>query len=52
MTSQAAAEVAAELTGITVDFGPVRTLHGVDLSLRAGEIHALMGENGAAASRR
>ena len=43
-------ETAVAMTGITVDFGPVRTLHGVDLELRAGEIHALMGENGAGKS--
>ena len=44
------AEVIARMRGVTVDFGPVRTLHGVDLDLRAGEIHALMGENGAGKS--
>src|SRR5699024_8517053 len=44
------AAVAVEMRGITVDFGPVRTLHGVDLVLRPGEIHALMGENGAGKS--
>ncbi|MGP9582876.1 MULTISPECIES: sugar ABC transporter ATP-binding protein [unclassified Brachybacterium] len=42
--------MAVEMRGITVDFGPVRTLHGVDLVLRPGEIHALMGENGAGKS--
>lgn len=44
------AAVTAEMRGIAVDFGPVRALHGVDLDLRAGEIHALMGENGAGKS--
>ena len=29
-------ETAVAMTGITVDFGPVRTLRGVDLELRAG----------------
>src|SRR5699024_9885321 len=38
------------MTGITVDFGPVRALHEVDLTLQPGEIHALMGENGAGKS--
>jgi len=39
-----------EMTGISVVFGPVRALDGVDLRLRAGEVHALMGENGAGKS--
>lgn len=39
-----------ELRGITKSFGAVRALQGVDLTLRAGEIHALAGENGAGKS--
>ncbi|WP_228122589.1 sugar ABC transporter ATP-binding protein [Saccharothrix syringae] len=31
-------------------FGPVRALRGVSLALRAGEVHALVGENGAGKS--
>ena len=52
MTGGDAETVAARvrMTGITVDFGPVRALHEVDLTLRPGEIHALMGENGAGKS--
>jgi monosaccharide-transporting ATPase len=42
--------VLVEMTGITVAFGSVRALDGVDLRLRAGEVHALMGENGAGKS--
>lgn len=39
-----------EATGVTKSFGGVKVLHGVDLRLRAGEVHALMGENGAGKS--
>jgi ABC-type sugar transport system ATPase subunit len=38
------------LRGLTRRFGGVRALDGVDFSLRAGEIHALLGENGAGKS--
>ncbi len=40
----------AELRGITVEFPGVKALDGVDLTLRAGEVHTLMGENGAGKS--
>lgn len=36
--------------GVTKVFGGVKALDGVALTLRAGEIHALMGENGAGKS--
>ncbi|GGM33220.1 sugar ABC transporter ATP-binding protein [Promicromonospora citrea] len=49
MTQQTPPPV-VELTGVTVEFPPVKALDGVDLHLRPGEIHALMGENGAGKS--
>ncbi|TQS74061.1 sugar ABC transporter ATP-binding protein [Rhodobacteraceae bacterium] len=39
-----------ELSGIKKSFGKIEVLHGVDLSVRAGEVHALLGENGAGKS--
>ncbi len=36
--------------GVSKRFGAVRALHRVDLTVRAGEIHSLMGENGAGKS--
>ncbi len=39
-----------ELKGIRKSFYGVEVLHGVDFSLRAGTVHALMGENGAGKS--
>ena len=39
-----------ELHGIRKSFGKIEVLHGVDLHVRAGEVHALLGENGAGKS--
>jgi ribose transport system ATP-binding protein len=39
-----------ELSGITKSFGGVAALTDVDFTLRAGEIHGLVGENGAGKS--
>ncbi|TDD70046.1 sugar ABC transporter ATP-binding protein [Jiangella aurantiaca] len=38
------------MSGIEKSFLGVQVLHGVDLDLRAGEVHALIGENGAGKS--
>lgn len=38
------------LKGIEKSFGPVSVLKGVEFDVRAGEVHALMGENGAGKS--
>ncbi|EKE69631.1 sugar ABC transporter ATP-binding protein [Celeribacter baekdonensis] len=38
------------LKGISKSFGPIEVLHDVDFELRPGEIHALIGENGAGKS--
>ncbi|MBE9604289.1 sugar ABC transporter ATP-binding protein [Acetobacteraceae bacterium H6797] len=43
-------EALLELRGLTKTFGRLRALDGVDFTLRAGEIHALLGENGAGKS--
>ncbi|WP_449044524.1 sugar ABC transporter ATP-binding protein [Paracoccus versutus] len=39
-----------ELKGIRKSFGKIEVLHGVDMAVRAGEVHALLGENGAGKS--
>ena len=39
-----------EMKGIEIQFPGVKALDKVDFSLRAGEIHALLGENGAGKS--
>lgn len=38
------------LRGVTKRYGPVHANTGVDLDVRAGEIHAILGENGAGKS--
>ena len=48
MPTEAAPIIA--LRGVEKSFGPVQVLRGVDFDLRAGEVHALMGENGAGKS--
>jgi ABC-type uncharacterized transport system ATPase subunit len=46
----AAADALLEARGIAKRFGKLTALDGVDFSLRAGEVHALVGENGAGKS--
>ena len=38
------------MTGIVKEFPGVRALDGVDLDVRAGEVHCLLGQNGAGKS--
>ena len=42
--------VVVEMRAISIEFPGVKALQDVDLTLRPGEIHALMGENGAGKS--
>lgn len=38
------------LNGVSRSFGPIEVLHGVDIALHPGRVHALIGENGAGKS--
>ncbi|HEX9064756.1 MAG TPA: ATP-binding cassette domain-containing protein, partial [Streptosporangiaceae bacterium] len=42
-----AADPVVSVSGLTVRFGPVRALDGIDLDIRPGQVIALAGENGA-----
>ena len=45
-----AAQIVLEAKGVSKSFGTHLALDGVDLALRAGQVHALVGENGAGKS--
>jgi ribose transport system ATP-binding protein len=45
-----ATELLLEATGVSKTYGAVVALHGASLAVRAGEVHALMGANGAGKS--
>lgn len=38
------------LQGVSKSFGPIEVLHGADIALHPGRVHALIGENGAGKS--
>ncbi|NYD57410.1 ribose transport system ATP-binding protein [Nocardioides marinisabuli] len=50
MTEQPRPAPLLEMRGITKTFPGVRALGGVDLEVRAGEVHCLLGQNGAGKS--
>ncbi|MDI1464401.1 sugar ABC transporter ATP-binding protein [Catellatospora sp. KI3] len=48
--AQEAGEVVLRLSGVVKTFPGVRALDGVELEVRAGEVHCLLGQNGAGKS--
>ncbi|MBN9060796.1 MAG: ATP-binding cassette domain-containing protein, partial [Rhizobiales bacterium] len=42
--------MALELAGVVREYGPVRARDGANLSVRRGEVHGLIGQNGAGKS--
>ncbi|MDR1133341.1 MAG: sugar ABC transporter ATP-binding protein [Synergistaceae bacterium] len=48
--NESSADVILRMSGIKKSFASVEVLHGVDFTLKRGEIHALIGENGAGKS--
>ncbi len=50
MTANPTTAPLLQMTGIVKEFPGVRALDGVDLDVRAGEVHCLLGQNGAGKS--
>ena len=50
MTTKAPGKVLLEMKGIGKSFPGVKALEGVNLTIREGQVHALLGENGAGKS--
>src|SRR5688500_14788801 len=50
MTDSTTDQTLLTMTGIVKQFPGVRALDGVDLDVRAGEVHCLLGQNGAGKS--
>jgi ABC-type sugar transport system ATPase subunit len=50
MTAEVAAQALLEMKGIGKSFPGVKALEGVNLTIRQGQVHALLGENGAGKS--
>ena len=50
MNAAASNDFAVRMVGVSKSFGGVHALDGVDLEVRVGEIHALLGGNGAGKS--
>ncbi len=48
--SEAMSEAVLSLSGVSKSFGRIEVLHDIDLTLRRGEVQALIGENGAGKS--
>ncbi|MBT0959066.1 sugar ABC transporter ATP-binding protein [Alphaproteobacteria bacterium KMM 3653] len=50
MSGTGASNLSLSLSAICRSFGPVQVLHDIDITLAPGEVHALIGENGAGKS--